>query len=80
MIDPEILEANALAKRALIMLAESGVLRAQQQALASRVGFGDPDESDESILKNIKRLRRESALLESLQQFGEILKAEGDTQ
>lgn len=77
MIDPELIRNNDLAKRALVMLAESGVLREQQEALRARIGFGDADESDENILVAIKRLRRESALLESLQQFGEQIKAEG---
>ena len=77
MIDPELIEGNDLAKRALVMLAESGILREQQEALRARIGFGDAEESDEKILEAIKRLRRESALLESLQQFGEQIKAEG---
>lgn len=80
MIDPEIIESNDLAKRALVMLAESGVLREQQEALRARIGFGNPDESDQDILEAIKRLRRESALLESLQQFGEQLKEKGVAQ
>lgn len=77
MIDPDLVE-DPLVKQALIMLADSGILRAQQVRLQERFKFGDADETDESLLKAIRQCRQESMLLESLHQYGEALKSKGE--
>jgi hypothetical protein len=77
MIDPDLIDGNLLAQQGLSFLAESGVLRAQQQRLAERVTHGDADEADASLLESIRRFRREARNLESLQELGDNYR-EGD--
>lgn len=79
MIDPDLIESDPLAKQALTMLAQTGILRKQQERLLARIKMGDADASDEEILKEIRQCRRESTLLESLHLFGEALSEQGGT-
>ncbi len=71
MIDPDLIESNLLARQGIQFLAESGVLKEQQQRLAERITHGDADESEENLLESIRRFRREARNLESLQELGD---------
>jgi hypothetical protein len=66
MFDPDLLESNSLAREALAMLLESGILRAQQIALEGRLRMGDPSQPVSELIPQIKAFRMNYGILESL--------------
>lgn len=69
MFDPDIV--NELAREAFKLLVQSGVLDKQLERLKERIAYGDPDESNESLVVSIKEFRRQYGMIESLRSLGE---------
>lgn len=78
MIDPDLVDANALAQEGFKMIAKSGVLDAQLERLKERLSFGNADEPDESVVKTVKEFRRQYGIIESLRALGEGYYREND--
>lgn len=69
MFDPDII--NEIAREGFKLLAQSGVLEKQLDRLKERIAYGDPDESNESLVVSIKEFRRQYGMIESLRSLGE---------
>jgi hypothetical protein len=69
MFDPDII--NEIAREGFKLIVQSGVLDKQLDRLKERMAFGNPDESDESLVESIKEFRRQYGMIESLRSLGE---------
>lgn len=74
MVDFDLLETHALARQAMTLLAESGVLDEMKKRLLERLAVGDPSEKDETMLISIREYRMDLAFVNSLIDVGERIK------
>lgn len=85
MIDSTIIDALPIelqteVKMSLARLAATQVFKLQSEELIRRLAHGAFDDSDESLVREIRDTRRELAALQSLQTIGERYKKELDNE
>lgn len=71
MIDPDLINQNAMAREGFKLVAMSGILEAQELRLKERLAAGDADEADDSMLKSIREFRRQYGMIATLRSLGE---------
>lgn len=80
MVDFDLLESHLLARQAMVLLMESGVLEEMRTRLLERVANGDTDESDETLLRTIRAYRVNLSIVNSLIDTGQRIKAKENEQ
>lgn len=74
MVNYGLLEENDLARQAMFLLVESGVLAQMKEQLLEALAAGDPLESDEIMVKRIREYRADVTVINSLIDVGESIK------
>lgn len=74
MVNYELLVENPLARQAMSLLVESGVLVEMKKQLLDGLASGDSAESDEILNKSIREYRMDLTVVSSLIEVGERIK------
>jgi hypothetical protein len=71
MFDPDILQKYPIAREGLKLIVQSGICDEQIQRLQERISFGDADASDESIVADVRKFRKDYGMVATLRDLGE---------